>query len=292
LAEVDEFFVCGQGGLVVAVDAAAVVDPAVGAIDDPAAGLDDQPVARFRPGHHIHRDTGLRRCGGDGLAGVALVDPQVADRGGDRRGLAQQCRKRRTILHVRFGDDGGDQDAGGVDESVPVEAVDLVAPSHPRGPATGDAFTLEEASTAAVGRRRRPERVRTSPRTVVRIGAQVRSRHQRRTWLWVADQDTVKSCVVRVLSVPGETLNGDGTAHHIPVLSRSDGRAACSVGPSRRGVAIRVQPVPTDREICADPTQNGPGHCGAVDGVRSDQRVQCVEEDRGRRPGVHRRCHR
>ncbi len=39
----------------------------------------------------------------------------------------------------------------------------------------------------------------------------------------------------------------------------------------------------------AHPTQDRPGHRGAVDRVRSDQRVQRVEEDRGRRPGVHRR---
>jgi hypothetical protein len=44
---VDEAFVCGQGGFVVAVDAAAVVGPAVGVFNDPAAGLNDELVAAF-----------------------------------------------------------------------------------------------------------------------------------------------------------------------------------------------------------------------------------------------------
>ncbi len=177
------------------------------------------------------------------------------------------------------------------------------APSNPRGPATGDALTLEESTTAAVGRLRRPERVRTSPRAAVRIRAHVPLRHQRRKCLCAADHDTVKSCgrchhahpvrstykmasrysrhrcggqgrpplecfetrkrAMRAhavsdrseryrrrrsgfgshdhesssrvptrlqwpacLSVRHETLNGDGAAHHIPVLSRPDGRAA------------------------------------------------------------------
>lgn len=46
------------------------------------------------------------------------------------------------------------------------------APSKPRGAATGEALTDEESTMAAVGRRRRPDRVRTSPRTAVRIRAQ------------------------------------------------------------------------------------------------------------------------
>jgi hypothetical protein len=48
LAEVDEAFVRCQVGFVVAVDAAAVVDPAVGAFDDPTSRLDDEAVAGFR----------------------------------------------------------------------------------------------------------------------------------------------------------------------------------------------------------------------------------------------------
>jgi hypothetical protein len=70
----------------------------------------------------------------------------------------------------------------------------FLAPSKPRGPVTGDALTLEKSTTAAVGRLRRPERVRTSPWTVVRIRAQVPVRHQRRRCLCAADNDMVKSC--------------------------------------------------------------------------------------------------
>ncbi len=70
----------------------------------------------------------------------------------------------------------------------------LLAPSSPRGPATGDALTLKESTTAAVGLRRRPDWVRISPWTVVRIGPRVPLRHQRRKCLCAHDRDAVKSC--------------------------------------------------------------------------------------------------
>ena len=47
--EVDEAFVRGEGYLVVVVDAATVVDPAVRRFDHPAAGLDDEAAAGFGP---------------------------------------------------------------------------------------------------------------------------------------------------------------------------------------------------------------------------------------------------
>jgi ABC-type arginine transport system ATPase subunit len=50
LAEGEEALVSGEGDLVVAVQAAAVVDPAVGAFDHPAAWLDDEAVAGFGAG--------------------------------------------------------------------------------------------------------------------------------------------------------------------------------------------------------------------------------------------------
>jgi hypothetical protein len=49
LAEDEESFVGGEGGFVVAVDPAAVVDSAVGAFDDPAAWLDDEPWPGLGP---------------------------------------------------------------------------------------------------------------------------------------------------------------------------------------------------------------------------------------------------
>ena len=61
--------------------------------------------------------------------------------------------------------------------------------------ANGDALTDDESTTAAVGRRRRPDWVRTWPRTAVNIRVQVSERHQRRKCLWAADQLTAKSCV-------------------------------------------------------------------------------------------------
>lgn len=49
MAEVDEACVRGGRYFVVPVDAAAVVDPAVGAFDDSAAGLNDEAAAGFGP---------------------------------------------------------------------------------------------------------------------------------------------------------------------------------------------------------------------------------------------------
>jgi ABC-type arginine transport system ATPase subunit len=56
LAEDGEALVSGEGDFVVAVRAAAVVDPAVGAFDHPAAWLDDEAVAGFGAGHDVDVD--------------------------------------------------------------------------------------------------------------------------------------------------------------------------------------------------------------------------------------------
>jgi hypothetical protein len=101
----------------------------------------------------------------------------------DPFGLAQRLRECGPVLHRGRGDDRGDQDIGRVDEDVPFGTIDFLRAVEPRGPVTGDALTLGESTTAAVGRLRRPERVRTSPRTVVRIRAQVPLRQQRRKCL-------------------------------------------------------------------------------------------------------------
>ena len=54
-------------------------------------------------------------------------------------------------------------------------------------------MTDDESTTAAVGRHRRPDRVRTSLRIAVRMRVHIPDRHQRRKCLCVADQVTVKS---------------------------------------------------------------------------------------------------
>src|SRR5258707_15030465 len=102
--------------------------------DDRASRLNDEAVSGCRLGHDLDGDTGLDCSPGDGLAGVALVDPHVVDGGRDPFGLAQ--------------------------------------PLGECGPITGDALRLDESTTPAVRRLRRPERVRASPRTVLRIRAQ------------------------------------------------------------------------------------------------------------------------
>jgi hypothetical protein len=70
----------------------------------------------------------------------------------------------------------------------------LLAPWKPRGPATGDALTEDASTTAAVGRRCRPERVRTSPRIAVSTVVHVPARYYRWKCLCAADALRVKSC--------------------------------------------------------------------------------------------------
>jgi IS605 OrfB family transposase len=118
----------------------------------------------------------------------------VRDGRRDAFGLAQQPREGAPILHVGRGDHSSDQNSGGVDQHLAFDAIDLFAPSNPREPATGDALTLEESTTAAVGRLRRPDRMRTSPRIAVRMRVQIPARHQRGKCLCAADQLTVKWC--------------------------------------------------------------------------------------------------
>jgi hypothetical protein len=50
--------VCFEVDVVVAIAAAAVVDPTVGAFDDPPARLDDEPLARFPSGHDVDGHAG------------------------------------------------------------------------------------------------------------------------------------------------------------------------------------------------------------------------------------------
>ena len=97
------------------------------------------------------------------------------------------------VLHVGFGDDGRDEDAGGVDQEVVFDAVDFLGAVE-RGPAIGDGLSVDESTTGPVGRRRRPDRVRSLPRTAVSSLVQVPVRHQRGKCLCAADQLTVKSC--------------------------------------------------------------------------------------------------
>lgn len=49
---------------------------------------------------------------GNGLTGVAVVHPHVADGRGDAFCLTQQHGECGPVLHVGWGDDGGDQHAG------------------------------------------------------------------------------------------------------------------------------------------------------------------------------------
>jgi hypothetical protein len=62
---------------------------------------------------------------GNGSAGVALVQPEVGDGGGDPFVPAQQCREHGSVLGVGWGDDGRNQHSGGVDEDVTLDAIDF-----------------------------------------------------------------------------------------------------------------------------------------------------------------------
>lgn len=154
MAEVTDAFVGLEGDFVVAVDVLAVVDPAVGAFDDPVAGLDDEAMGRFRPGDHVDGDVCPGRGGGDGLAGMALVDPVVGDGRRDLFGVAQQHRKGGPVLHVSRGyDDSGDQNAVRIDEHVPFDPVDFLGAVESAQPDTGAALTGDESTIAAGGLR-------------------------------------------------------------------------------------------------------------------------------------------
>lgn len=120
MAVVDEVFVGGRGDFVVVVGAGVVVDRAVGAFDHPTSRLDDEPVAGFWPGDHFDGDTGLGRCGGDSLPGVAVVHLHVADGRRDRLRLGQQRGECSPVLQVSWCDDSGDQRTGRVVQHVGV----------------------------------------------------------------------------------------------------------------------------------------------------------------------------
>ena len=105
MAEGEESFVCGEGGFVVAIDPAAVVDSAVGGFDHPA-WLEYGPVAGFGSGHDLDGDCGLG-CGVDCWAGVAVVHSDMGDGRGDTFGLARQLGECGPVRHVGLGDDDG-----------------------------------------------------------------------------------------------------------------------------------------------------------------------------------------
>jgi hypothetical protein len=73
------------------------------------------------------------------------------------------------------------------------DAVNLIGAVEPGGSATREAVTEDESTTAAVGRVRRRERVRTSPRIAVSTVAQVPARYQLGKCSCAAERPTVKS---------------------------------------------------------------------------------------------------
>jgi hypothetical protein len=194
LAEDEEAFVGGEGEFVVAVEAAAVVDPSIGGFDDPPAWLDAEPAGGFGCGHDVDADAGFGRGVGDRGVGVALVEPNVGDgRCGRFRPawelgeVARSC----TLASVTVAATGMPALSMRMWRCAPST---FLAPLHPRGPVTGDALAEDESTTAVVGRLRRPERVRTSAGVAASTLAQIPARHRRRKCLPAAEQPTVKSC--------------------------------------------------------------------------------------------------
>jgi hypothetical protein len=117
-------FVGGEGDFVVAVQASTVVDPAVGAFDHPPARLTPEPVVRFRAGDDGGADAGALGGISHGLAGVALVQPDVSD--GGRDSFWPYAAELALRAHVGGGEDGRDQNAGAVDEDVVFDPVDFL----------------------------------------------------------------------------------------------------------------------------------------------------------------------
>jgi len=70
----------------------------------------------------------------------------------------------------------------------------FLAPLNQCGPATGGALTDDESTTTALGRLRRLDRMRASPRITVSTLVQVPARHRRGKCLCAVDQLTGKSC--------------------------------------------------------------------------------------------------
>jgi hypothetical protein len=66
LTEHQKSFVRGEGDLAVAVEAAAVADPAVSAFDHPAARRNREPVLGFGTGYGVDGDRGFGGGIGDG----------------------------------------------------------------------------------------------------------------------------------------------------------------------------------------------------------------------------------
>jgi hypothetical protein len=97
LAEDEESCVGFEGGFVVAVQARAVVDPAVGGFDDPSARLHDEPAAGFEPRHDVDGDAGLGGGVSDSGSGVTVVRPEVGGGWCDAFGLWQQCWSRGPV---------------------------------------------------------------------------------------------------------------------------------------------------------------------------------------------------
>jgi hypothetical protein len=128
----EESFVGGECDFVMAVETSAVVFPTVGAFDHPPARLDDEPMSGSRPGHDVDADSGFGGGVGDRLAGVSLIQPDVGDGRSDAFGFAQQFREGGAVLHIGLGDNGRDEDAGGVDEDVAFDVVDLTGCGPPR----------------------------------------------------------------------------------------------------------------------------------------------------------------
>lgn len=166
---------------------------------------------------------------------VALVHPHVADGRRNRLRLGQQrgnaARSATSAAATRT-------------QVVSTSAWRLtpstfLASSNSRGPATGDALMPGKSITAAVGLRRRsgadisaakdwrPDAVGAADRVCGHVTIDIdHPYHGRSRW-------------PGHLSVVCETLISDGASHHIPVLSRSHGRAVRGAGTSWRGSGAR-----------------------------------------------------
>jgi hypothetical protein len=156
-------------------------------------------------------NTGLGCSVGDHLAGVAVVPSDMRDGSGRSAWLGAAASGTRPTSTWRL------------------TPSTFLAPPNPRGPATGDAFTLEESTTAAVSRLRRPERVRTSPRIAVSIRVQIPARDQHRKCSCAADQLTVKSwrrCAAHTGRRPGirASVRTGRAARRADVSARRIGR--------------------------------------------------------------------
>ncbi len=136
---------------------AAAVEPGDGAFDDPTPGLDDEAFDPIGSLDDLGLDMG--QDAGQGAAKdrplIGAVGEQFPEKGKQTEQCRQQLEAAVAILNVGGGDDAVQQQALGVDQNMPLLALDqlarIEAVAVDAGPPFSALFTLWLSMTQAVG---------------------------------------------------------------------------------------------------------------------------------------------